>query len=148
VEHGRAPALPCGMHPAAQPTSPPLVFDLPVKQGRCCQSLGCPRSARSGARGAACPWLPRHRCRSTSQLSARAAPSLPHRRSIPPAPQCWSGLSHRAAVFPGADRTGTMGEGGPGNPRAGAAASEALPVLGAPGCACCPSSCSDVLVIT
>lgn len=138
----------CGMHPTAQPAPPPLAFRLPVKEGRCCESLGSPFFCWTRCPLCNIPTV-------TRTLVSDHQPGLQPRQLPPIAPAAsllcrsgWSGLPCRAAFFPEADRTAAVGEGGPGNPRADAAASEVLPVLGAPGCVCCPSSCSDVLVIT
>lgn len=114
-----APALPQSTHRAVQPAPPPPASHLSEKEGRRFSGhgahyAGCPRSPRSPAFGQG------------SSLSCRGG--------IPPVLQCWPGLPCRASCFPGDNSA--VGAGGPGNPRAGTAAFDMLPVLGVLGCVC------------
>lgn len=115
---GRAPALPlwCALHPPAHSF---ISF---------IQSPSEVRQMFYWARSLLCSMPKVTRCQSTSPAFGQGS-SHPHCRSIPP---LHSGVGQVCE----ANWTTVVGEGGPGNPRAGAAASDMLLVLGALGRVC------------
>lgn len=136
--------FPCGMHPTTQDGPLPLTSDLPVKEGKC--------FAGRDARCAACPRSPRHPCWSTSPAFGQGG-SLPCCPSIPPL-RCSAGQVCPAEPPSFQRPTGLLWwEKGDLETQEQAplpltcSLSSGRWAVFALACRC-PSSCSDVLVIT
>lgn len=114
---GRARLSPCGVH------SPPAHSFI-----SCIQSAGEVRQMFCRARCLLCNTSKVTKCQSNSPAFSQGS-SRPHCHSIPPL-HCGVGLVYEA------NWTAVVGEGGPGKPSAGAAASNTLLVLEALGSVC------------